>query len=116
VRGRLWLIQGDVKDVELAAGGGLDDGVDAGVVGDMVTVDDVVVPISLASLEGRVLEAEGSLPRSRLGRRLVLGEGELANVAVPGAQEMDGLYTGRDPEGERELNSRHVDFVFTEIQ
>jgi len=68
-------------------------------VGDVVAVDDVVVPVALASLESRVLETESALPRS-LGGRLVLGEGELADVVVPGAEEVDRLDTGGDAERE----------------
>jgi hypothetical protein len=105
--GRLARLGGDIEDVQLTAGGGLDGGVDAGVVGNVVAIDDEVVPVSLASLERRVLEAKGTLPRAGLGRGLVLGEGELANVVVPRAQEVDGLDTGGEADGERLLNSRH---------
>jgi hypothetical protein len=80
-------------------------------VGDVVAVDDVVVPVSLASFQSRVLEAESSLPRTRLGRSLVLGERELADVVVPRAQKMDGLDARRDAERKRELDSRHFFFA-----
>jgi hypothetical protein len=76
-------------------------------VGDVVAIDDVVVPVSLASLEGRVLESKGTLPGTRLGRGLVLGERELTNVVVPRAEEVDSLDAGGDADGERLLNSRH---------
>lgn len=105
--GRLAGASGDIEDVQLAASGGLSDGADAGVVGNMVAVDDVVVPVSLASLEGRVLESEGTLPGAGLGGRLVLGERELTDVVVPGAEKVDGLDARRDAERERLLNSRH---------
>ena len=62
----------DIEDVQLTAGGGLDGGIDAGVVGDVVAIDDVVVPVSLALLECRALKAERSFPSTSLGG--VLGE------------------------------------------
>lgn len=100
---------GDVEDVEGSASGGLNGGADGRVVGDVVTVDDVVVPVSLASLEGGGLEAEGTLPGAGLGGGLVLGERELAGVVVPRAEKVDGLDTGRNAKRERELDSRHFD-------
>lgn len=54
-------------------GGGL-----AGVVGDIVPINDVV-PVSLTSLEGIVSEFECSLPHASL----VVGKRELGNVVVP---------------------------------
>lgn len=78
----------DVQDVELAAGGGLDDGVAGGVVGDVVAVDDIVVPVALALLQGLALEAEGALPATGLVG--ILGKRELAVVVVPGAEQVDG--------------------------
>jgi len=89
-RGRRRLLAGwDIEDVELAAGGGLDGKFLSGVVGDAVAVHLVVVPVALAGLEGLGLEAESALPGAFLGG--VLGEGELTLVAVPGADEVDGL-------------------------
>lgn len=76
----------------------------------MVAVNDVVVPISLASLESRVLESKGALPGAGLGGRLVLGERKLTDIVVPRAKKMDGLDTGGDAERERELDSRHDDY------
>lgn len=93
-------VGGDIEDVQLTAGGGLDGGLNAGVVGDVVAIDDVVVPVALAGFESRGLEAESSLPGAGLGRRLVLGEGKLALVPVPGAEKMNGLDTGGDAERE----------------
>jgi hypothetical protein len=77
----------------------------------MVAIDDVVVPVSLARLEGRILEAKGTLPGTGLGGSLVLGERELTNVVVPRAEKMNGLDAGRDAERERELMRRHFDFL-----
>lgn len=102
---------GDVENVELAAGGGLDGGDLTGVVRDVVPIDDVVVPVALAGLEGGAREAESALPRARLGGGLVLGQGELPNVVVPGTEKVDGLDARRDAERERHLNSRHVDLL-----
>lgn len=104
------LAGGDVKGVELAASGWLRDGVAGWVVGDVVAVDDVVVPVTLALLEGLSLEAEGTLPATRLGG--VLGERELAVVVVPGSEEVDGLGVGRSAEREVELDSGHFDINF----
>jgi len=98
---------GDVEDVQGPASGGLDGGVLTGVVGDVVAIDNVVVPVSLASLDCGVLEPESSLPGAGLGGRLVLGKGELAGVVVPRTEKVDGLDTRRDTERERKLNSRH---------
>jgi hypothetical protein len=76
-------------------------------VGNVVAIDDVVVPVSLASLKSGVLESKGTLPGARLGGGLVPGERELADVAVPRAEEVDRLDAGRDAKRERELNRRH---------
>jgi hypothetical protein len=103
-RGRL----GNVKDVQGAAGGGLDGRGLGGVVSAVVAVDDVVVPVALAALESAAGEAEGALPRAGLGRGLVLGQGELVVVVVPGAEEVDGLDARRNAERKGEL-SRHFD-------
>nr|POE66119.1 hypothetical protein CFP56_54381 [Quercus suber] len=65
--------RGDVEGVELAAGGGLDDMLAGGVMGDVVPVDDVVIPVALALLEGGAGEAELALPGADLAG--VLGEG-----------------------------------------
>ena len=100
---------GNVEDVQGAAGGGLNSGLLGGVVGDVVTIDDVVVPVALTGLDKSGLEAEGALPRAGLGRGLVLREGELAGVVVPGTKKMDGLDAGRNTERERKLNGGHVD-------
>lgn len=101
------LARGDVEDVELAAGGGLDDGLAGGIVGDVVAVDDVVVPVALALLQGLALEAEGTLPASGFGG--ILGERELAVVVVPGAEKVDGLAVGGSAESEVELDGGHYD-------
>jgi len=105
-----WLAGGDVKGVELAACGGLSDRVAGWVVGDVVAVNDVVVPVALALLEGLSLEAESALPATRLGR--VLGERELTVVVVPRSEEMDSLAVGRSAEREVELDSGHFDINF----
>jgi len=53
------------------------------VVGDMVPINDVVVPVSLTSLESRALESECSLPRASLGGGLVVSKRKLARIVVP---------------------------------
>jgi hypothetical protein len=54
-------------------------------VGDVVAVDDVVVPVSATELECvGSLETEGSLPASRLGRWVLQGsKWELGFIVVP---------------------------------
>lgn len=99
------LARGDVEDVELAASGGLDDGVAGGIVRDVVAVDDVVVPVALALLQGLALEAESALPATSLVG--ILGERELSVVVVPGAEQVDGLAVGGSAESEVELDGGH---------
>jgi hypothetical protein len=82
-------------------------------VGAVVAIDNVVVPVPLASLEDRAGEAEGALPRARLGRGLVLGERELANIVVPGTEKMNGLDARGGADGERQLSSGHFGFFFS---
>jgi hypothetical protein len=77
----------------------------------MVTIDDVVVPVSLASLKSRVLESKGALPGAGLGGGLVLGERELTDVTVPRAEKVDSLDARGDAERERKLNSRHFALI-----
>jgi hypothetical protein len=94
----------DIDDVELAAGGWLDGELDGGVVRDGVSVHLVVVPVALASLELLGGEAESALPGTLLG---VLGEWELTLVAVPGADEVDGLDGRAGAESKAEGDGRH---------
>lgn len=74
--------------------------------GNVVAIHDVIVPVSLASLQGGALEPESSLP-STLPRR-VLGEGKLAFVSIPRTKQVDGLdIAGSAERVETELNGRH---------
>lgn len=98
---------GDVDDVQLAASGGLGGVVLGGVVRDVVTVDDVVVPVALALLEGSTLELEAADPTT--GLLGVLGKGKLALVTVPGTEKVDGLAVGGSAEGEVKLDGGHCD-------
>lgn len=102
------LARWDVEDVKLAASGGLDDGVACGIVRDVVAVNDVVVPVALALLQGLALEAESALPASGFGG--ILGERELTVVVVPGAEQVDGLAVGGSAESEVELDGGHYDW------
>jgi hypothetical protein len=52
----------DIEDVELAASGWLDNGLVGWIMGDVISVHDVVVPVSLTLLHGATLEAEGTVP------------------------------------------------------
>jgi len=63
-------------------------------VGDVIPIDDVVVPVALSRLESCTLEAECTFPRTRLGGVLVLGKRKLAGVIVPGAEQVHGLDGG----------------------
>ena len=97
----------DVEGVELAAGGGLGDGLAGWVVGDVVAVDDVVIPVALALLEGGGREAEGTLPPTGLVG--ILGKGKLAVVVVPGTEKVDSLAVGGGAEAEVKLDSCHFE-------
>jgi hypothetical protein len=77
------LLGWDIEDVESAASGGLGGGGLSGIVGDVVSVDDVVIPISLTWLECGTLESECTLPRTGLGGSLILGQRKLAGVVIP---------------------------------
>ena len=95
----------DIDDVELAAGGGLSGVVLGGVVGDVVAVDDIVVPVSLALLQSSTLEFEAADPTaSLLG---VLAKRKLTLIAIPGTEKVDGLAVGRSAESKVKLNSGH---------
>jgi hypothetical protein len=97
----------DVDDVQLAAGGGLGGVVLGGVVGNMVAVDDVVVPVALALLECGTLKLEATDPTT--GLLGVLGERKLTLVTVPGTEKVDSLAVGGSAESEVKLDSGHCD-------
>jgi hypothetical protein len=78
-------------------------------VGHMVTVDDVVIPVSLTRYESSALKSESTLPATGFGGSLVFGEWELTSVVVPATEHVDGLNTGGSAERERQLKSRHFD-------
>jgi len=66
-----------------------------------------VVPVALTLLDHGVLEAEGTLPASGLGR--VLGERELTGIVVPRSEEVDGLAVGGSAERKVKLDRGHYD-------
>lgn len=105
--GRRGLGGWDVDDVELAASGGLGGVLLGWVVGDVVAVNDVVVPVALALLEGGTVELEAASPAA--GLLLVLGKGELTLVAVPGTEKVDGLAVGGSAESEVKLDGSHCE-------
>jgi hypothetical protein len=78
----------------------------------MVPIDDVVVPVSLTSLESSALEAEGAFPRTSLGGGLVVRKGKLSAVVVPRTEKVYGLDSGGSAEVEAELNGGHFDIDF----
>jgi len=55
---------GNIEDVQFAASGGLGGVFDGRIVGDVVSVHDVVVPVTTAELQDRGLEAEFTGPCS----------------------------------------------------
>lgn len=78
--------------------------------GDMVAINDVVVPISLTLLQSSALEAEGTFPSTGFAR--VLGKWKLAGIVVPRTEQMHGLAVGGSAEGEVELDSGHYEYCF----
>lgn len=101
----------NIEDVQNAAGGGLGGRGLSGIVGNMVAINDVVVPVSLSRLESCALKSEGSLECTRFGGRLVLGERKLTGIVVPRAEKVYGLDAGRCSQRERELNGCHCGFA-----
>lgn len=93
-RGLGGLLGWNIEDVQNTAGGWLGGGGLGRVVGNVVTIDDIVIPVTLAGLEGGTLESEGTLPGTRLGGGLVLGKRKLTSIVIPGAEEVGGLNTG----------------------
>lgn len=75
----------DIKDVEFATCRRLSGEIFGRIVADVVTVDDVVVPVAGAELESvGTLEAEGTFPGSGLGVAVFdYGKRKLALVVVP---------------------------------
>jgi hypothetical protein len=108
-----WLAGGgwNIEDVQNATSGGLGGGGLGGVVGNMVPINDVVVPVSLTSLECGALESECSLPCASLGGGLVGSKRKLTRVVVPRTEEMYGLDSGGGAEIEAELNGGHCWFI-----
>lgn len=66
-----------------------------------------VVPVPLTLPQRRTRKAKSSLPSPGLGG--VLGQGELAGIIIPRAQQMGGLDVGRRAESEGELSCSHGD-------
>lgn len=56
------LATGDIEDVEFTASGGLNSVLNSGIVRDMVTIHDIVVPVPTTQLQHRGLEAELANP------------------------------------------------------
>lgn len=57
----------NVENVQLATGRWLRDRLTSWIMGDMIAIDDVVVPVSLALFERLSLKAECAFPTARLG-------------------------------------------------
>lgn len=76
---------------------------------DVVAVDDVVVPVSLALLQSSALELEAADPST--GLLGVLGERELSGVVVPRAEQVDGLAVVGSAESEVKLDSGHCKVI-----
>ena len=77
---------------------GLGGVVTSGIVRDVVTIDDVVVPVAGALLQGSALEFERASPAT--GLLGVLGKGKLTLITVPGAEQVHGLAVGGSAESE----------------
>lgn len=71
-RGLVGLFGWDIENVQDASSGRFGGGRLARVMRYMVAVDDVVIPVSLARLEGRALEAECPFPGTGFRGGLVL--------------------------------------------
>jgi hypothetical protein len=82
---RVRLSRWDIEDVQLSSGGLLHNVLLCGIMGDMVAIDDVVIPISASELEGMsTLESECAFPRARLGFRVLgLRKRKLCFIAIP---------------------------------
>lgn len=106
------LATGDIEDVELAAGGGLDGVFDSRVVRNVITVHDIVIPVATTELQHGSLEAELAQP----GTGLVFSrQRKLTRVVVPRADQVDGLDVGRGSQGKLELNGGHYEDVNVKI-
>lgn len=101
--------RGDVEDVELPARRGLNRGVFRGVMGDVVAIDDVVVPIPMARHQRRSLELESAPPTPLLPG--VFRQWKHALVVVPGAQQVNGLHVRGRAKREIHLDRRHREIV-----
>lgn len=100
------LATGDIEDVKLAAGGGLDGVLDGGIVRDMVAIHDIVVPVAATELQHGGLEAELAHPCTWL---VLGGQRQLARVVVPRADKVDGPDIGRGAQRKLELNGGHYE-------
>ncbi len=99
----------DVKNVQFAASGRFGGVVLGWVMGDMVAIDDVVIPISGSEFQSvSALEAEGALPGARFGIPDDR-QGQLVLVSIPGSDEMNRLDVWRGAKCERKLDgwTRH---------
>lgn len=106
------LATGDIEDVKLAAGGGLDGVLDGGIVRDTVAIHDIVIPVTAAELQHGGLEAELAQPCTRL---VLSGQRQLTRVVVPRADQVDGPDVGRGAQGKLELNGGHYEDEKIEI-
>jgi hypothetical protein len=102
----------DIEDVQLAARCGLDGVFPSGIVRDVISIKNVVVPVPLTLLDQRALEAEGTLKATRLG--CVFGKGKLSCIIVPRAKKMDCFAVRRGAKTEVQLNRRHYRYIFVE--
>jgi len=101
---------GNIKDVEGTSSSGLNSSQLGGVVDDLITVNNVVVPVAGSGDDARALELEDATPGTITTTRVDL-KGELALVVVPRTDKMDVLDAGGGSDTELELDrgSRHVE-------
>jgi len=78
----------------------------------MVTIDDIVVPVSLTLLQSSALKSERAFPGTGLGRfGRFLRKRKLTVVVVPRTKQVDGLDVRRRVDRKGELNGSHCSFA-----
>jgi hypothetical protein len=67
----------------------------------MVSIDDVVIPVSLTGLKSIALKPESAFPATGFGGRFVLRKRELTSIIIPATKYVNSLNTGGSTERER---------------
>jgi hypothetical protein len=74
----------------------------------VISVHDIVVPVTTTKLKHGSLETEFAQPGTGL---VFSGQRQLTRVVVPRTDKVDGLDIGRGSQGELELNGGHYERV-----